>query len=274
LLATNDDLVSFQDYIRNYIPKNREVLLKNFIENFNSIIVRASMVTKRRMSLSNFNLSAYVLSLGNENIGVLEYSFLWSGFSKVEGKTITIGDVFEGGFYLYDGDSLTILFPPYFQVKSYSPQPSSMNLTSITWNGPMSFNNEEPYLVLTVKEASLRISLDKSSANVNEKVKVYCSIDPSFSGLKANITYISPSGRSITNIITIPPSGSFEDTFSPSEEGNWKIVAEVKVMPSYSVSASTSLNVVPRPFYEQPIFIIAVAVLIVVVAALIVKLLL
>ncbi|MEM3257772.1 MAG: hypothetical protein QW768_01650 [Thermoproteota archaeon] len=270
-LRTSDDVNSFQSYLQGVFQKNRETFLKSFIDNMKSVALEASSLAKRNMLLSNFNLSAYIITSGNTEIGVIEYSFVWYNFSKVVGNTITIGDVFNGGFYLSSTDSFTLTFPRYFEVYSYSPSPSSMNLTSVTWNGPLVFNNGSPSLVLRVKQTSLTISSDKSSVSTGGQVVVSGSVDPSFSGLDVVLNYTSPEGKVETRILKVSSSGSFSDVFSTSQEGEWKVLAKLIVTPQYSILSNTITFTVAKPFYEEPIFLAAVAVVLLVVLVIFLK---
>ncbi|MGC8935429.1 MAG: DUF7345 domain-containing protein [Thermoproteota archaeon] len=270
-LKTSDDVNSFQSYLQGVFQKNREALLKSFIDSMKGVVLQASSLTKRKMLLNNFNLSAYIITSGVTKVGVVEYSFVWYNFSKVVGNTIAIGDVFNGGFYLSSEDSFTIIFPRYFEISSYSPSPSLMNSTSVTWNGPLVFKNGTPSLVLRVKQASLTISSDKSSASPNEQIIVSGSVDPSFSGLSVVLSYTSPDGRVETRALKVSSSGSFSDAFSPSKEGEWKVLAKLIATPQYSILSNTLTITVVKPFYEEPLFLAAVAVVLLVVLALLLK---
>lgn len=270
-LRTSDEVSSFQSYLQGSFQKNRETLLKSFIDSIKSIVLEASSLTKRKMLISNFNLSAYIITSGGTNVGIIEYSFVWYNFSKVVGNTVAIGDVFNGGFYLSSEDSFTVLFPRYFEISSYLPPPSSMNLTSITWNGPLVFKSGTPSLVLRVKQVSFSISSDKSSVSLNEQVTVSGSVDPSFSGLNVVLSYTSPTGKVETKVLKVSSSGSFSDTFSPLEEGEWKVLAKLMVTPEYSILSNTVTFTVTKPFYEEPLFLAVVAVVVLVVLVILIK---
>ena len=270
-LKTSDDVNSFQSYLQGAFQRDREVLLKSFIDSMKNIVLQASSLTGRKMLLSNFNLSAYITTSGDTKVGVVEYSFMWYNFSKVLGNTITIGDVFNGGFYLSSEDSFTIIFPRYFEVSSYLPPSSSMNSTSVTWNGPLVFKSGTPSLVLRVKQTSLTISSDKSSASPNEQITVSGSVDPSFSSLNVVLNYTSPDGKVETRVVKVLNDGSFSDAFSPSKEGEWKVLAKLVVTPQYSILSNTITVTVAKPFYEEPLFLVAVAVVLLVVLVLLLK---
>lgn len=269
-LENPDEVNSFQSYIQE-LQKSHEELLKNFANDIQKIVLEASLLSKRKMYLSNFNLSAYIASVNDAKVGVIEYSFIWYNFSEIVGNTITIGDIFVGGFYLSDEDSLTIVFPRYLKIFSCSPSPSSTNLTSVTWNGPLVFRNRAPSLTLNVKQTSFTISTDKSSVSLNDQIKISGILDPSFSGLSIILNYTSPDGKVTTKLLRVSNDGSFEDTFSPSKEGEWYTVAKLSVTPQYSILSNFATFLVSRPFYEQPIFLAAVVIILLIMILIISK---
>lgn len=86
-------------------------------ESIQNLVHRASSLTGRAISTGDFNLTASIVDRITAKVGVIDYSFTWVNFAKVEDRTVTIGDVFEGGFYLYENDVLVIVYPQPLYVR-------------------------------------------------------------------------------------------------------------------------------------------------------------
>jgi DNA-binding transcriptional ArsR family regulator len=148
-LKSEDDVRAFEDYVRSF-EKYRLELLGNFTERIERIVRAASEATGRRMEARRFDVSAELIQLiSGERVGVVRYRFLWDGFSEKRDGEIIVGDVFIGGFYLYEGDSLSITIPKGSTVVEAAPKPDKKDGETIIWFGKKTFPDKTPYLKIS-----------------------------------------------------------------------------------------------------------------------------
>lgn len=107
--------------------------------------------TGRAMKAQNFHREAYVGGLVNDNRGIVKMSFQWTGFAYAEAESVVIGDVFDGGLYVADNQSLVVHTGPGLDFESADPmssaEPSGEGLESsesLTWEGEQNFNDQRP----------------------------------------------------------------------------------------------------------------------------------
>ena len=107
-------------------------------------------VTGRAMKAESFSKRAEVGGLVNNNRGIVQMSFQWTGFASADGDTLVIGDVFEGGLYIGPNQSMVVHSGPQLRFKSVSPNVSSMagddlaSSESVTWQGERDFTDRRP----------------------------------------------------------------------------------------------------------------------------------
>ncbi|MFB6266516.1 MAG: hypothetical protein ABEI31_02555 [Halodesulfurarchaeum sp.] len=131
------------------IRNNSSAYVDRFAQRMNATVASAEDATGRQMTAGQFSVSAEIRQLP-QRYGVLTYRFIWTGFAKVSGDTITAGDALAG-LYL-DGDtSLQIEAPPGYVITSVQPEPSSRRTGTVVWRGPLDFSSGEPSV--TVKPA-------------------------------------------------------------------------------------------------------------------------
>jgi hypothetical protein len=111
-------------------------------------------VTGRDMEARGFHREAFVSELGQTR-GVVEMSFRWTGFGTVDGDRVEVGDVFQGGMYIGDGQRLELRRGPALAFDDVRPAPDSMategSLTrseSVTWIDEEQFADQRPHAVL------------------------------------------------------------------------------------------------------------------------------
>jgi len=114
--------------------------------------------TGREMDARNFQRSAFVDPA--QSRGTVRMSFLWTNFAAVDGHRVVVSDVFEGGFYVGEGQSLVVERGPSLGFASARPtpdtrsQPDSLaDSESVTWVGEQSFNDRRPYVELAPRSA-------------------------------------------------------------------------------------------------------------------------
>jgi predicted transcriptional regulator len=152
LLKTNDDLVIFQQYMLEFDSK-KQMYLTNFTERTTSLVERAGVITSRSMKAENFQVTIDLVQAVSASYGIITYRYDWNGFAKVEENRLVIGDVFEGGFYLFQGDALTIQYPKEYSVSATAPMPDDSKVAeqTLTWYGRRNFGAGEPTVILELK---------------------------------------------------------------------------------------------------------------------------
>lgn len=143
-LVTQED----NDAFENYTEQLKPVYLEEFRALMQNSVSAASNATSREMKAGGFTGEAQVQTAPTGNYGVVQYSFTWTNFARLDNdKNINIGDVFVGGLYLSKDNTLIILYPSGYTVGQITPQPDQIR-DGIVWYGLRSFNTGEPDIVL------------------------------------------------------------------------------------------------------------------------------
>ncbi len=157
LLKTEEDVTIFQQY-KSEFETQRDMHLAEFINKTCSLVERASIITGRSMSAVNFKITIDLLETAPalSSYGIIKYQYDWIGFAEPRDKQITLGDVFEGGFYLYRDDVLIIQYPTEYSIEAVSPQPDVSRYADRTliWEGRRNFGAGQPTLILQEKTPS------------------------------------------------------------------------------------------------------------------------
>jgi uncharacterized membrane protein len=117
-----------------------------------------SSATDREMAARNIRRSAAIDPAQSQ--GTVRMAFLWTNFTARSGDQYIISDVFEGGFYIGEGQSLVIERNESLRFASVRPPPDSQSepdsiaaSRSVTWVGERSFNDSRPYIALESDDA-------------------------------------------------------------------------------------------------------------------------
>jgi len=152
LLKTENDTTVFQQYLSEFKIQER---LQEFSDIKRALVNDVSIILGRSMRAENFEISVGVFETVMGSYGVIKYLYNWIGFAQVQAdKWIKIGDVFQGGLYLRQGDALIVNYPSGYVVVTASPAPDDMRQSdrTVVWYGLRTFGLEEPKIVLE-KEA-------------------------------------------------------------------------------------------------------------------------
>lgn len=142
LLSTQDELYSFE----NYTSQLNSKYLVEFKELMERSAQEASNGTSRKMDATDFKGEANIQSTPTGKYGVVHYFFTWNNFAKIDQK-INIGDVFVGGLYLSNDNTLIIQYPPGYTLEQVIPQPDKSG-DELVWYGLRSFGKGEPWIIL------------------------------------------------------------------------------------------------------------------------------
>ena len=141
LLSSKDDFDSFE----NYSAQLNSKYLVEFKELMQRSAQEASVGTVRAMVARDFNGEAIIQSTPTGKYGVVHYFFTWTGFAKTD-QNINVGDVFVGGLYLSNDNTLIIQYPKDYTVELVTPQPDK-STGELIWYGLRSFSAGEPQII-------------------------------------------------------------------------------------------------------------------------------
>ncbi|NJD52317.1 MAG: ArsR family transcriptional regulator [Candidatus Methanoperedens sp.] len=142
LLSTKEDFDSFE----NYSAQINSKYLVDFKELMQRSAQEAAVATARTMAARDFNGEAIIQSTPTGKYGVVRYTFTWTNFAKT-GQNINVGDVFVGGLYLSNDNTLIIRYPQDYTVEQVVPGPDQ-NRDGMIWYGLRSFSAGEPRIIL------------------------------------------------------------------------------------------------------------------------------
>ncbi|KAA9397338.1 hypothetical protein Har1130_07695 [Haloarcula sp. CBA1130] len=155
-LANDSEQQQFEEFAEEF-EQSEQPLYRNFVEQSTLLTQYGTNVTGRNMSATDYDRSATVDPL--QNTGTVRMSFRWHNFAVVEGDSVVVSDVFDGGFYIGPSQSFVFERGPELAFADVQPAPDSQsapdsleNSESVTWNGEQSFNDRRPYVELRPRE--------------------------------------------------------------------------------------------------------------------------
>ncbi|MEM4229379.1 MAG: hypothetical protein QXZ66_06440 [Thermoproteota archaeon] len=222
-LSSQEDLDSFKLF-KDSADKN--AILSGFESTIRSIVSRAASLTGRHMAAENFSLKIDVTGIVKQ-LGVIQYRFKWVNFSLKTLDRIEVGDVFEGGFYLFTDETLEIdyseLDQDYF-LKLASPRPSREDVLRVAWAGRMDFADGEPRLVFESRIIRVEeFSLDSTRLKKGSPLSVQGRISPPTPGLTLRVVYLNPQGSETVREVAVGSNGVFSDTLNMNLAGDWRV---------------------------------------------------
>lgn len=251
-LITNEDLDVFNNYSA-IIDSNRSSVISDFSSSMLNLVSQASSVTGREMTATNFNVKTSIVGI-NVKVGVIEYSFLWINFSNLQDRMMVMGDVFQGGFYLYENDTLTVNYPNEFKLKFSSPSPNTNLTNGLVWYGKLDFKPGEPMLVLEDRRLLVSITASKSSLVAGDELVINGQISPAIVGMPIVLTINSPSETKISSLTTLV-DGTFRWNLNVNEPGTWVIFATYPGGETYLSSRSQQITInVSEDLYRSNTF--------------------
>jgi len=123
-------------------------LYEDFRSKAHSLASRGSNVTGRTMVARDFSKDASIRGL-NDDLGVVEMSFTWTNFASVDSNQVVVGDVFQNGLYISQGQRLVVEARGDLHIADTNPAPyATAEDTSATWMGEKQFTDQHPRVVL------------------------------------------------------------------------------------------------------------------------------
>ena len=155
-LANDTEQQQFEEFAEDF-EQSEQPLYQNFVEQSTLLTQYGTDATGRNMSATDYDRSATVDPL--QNTGTVRMSFRWRNFAAVDGDSVVVSDVFDGGFYIGPSQSFVFERGPDLRFTDVRPAPDSQsapdsleNSESVTWNGEQSFNDRRPYVELRPRE--------------------------------------------------------------------------------------------------------------------------
>jgi DNA-binding transcriptional ArsR family regulator len=114
------------------------------------VVREAAKAVGREMRIEDLQVETQVVETIGGKIGLIRVSFVWRGFDKTDQPcTAVVGDVFVGGLYLADGETLRIYVPEGYQVAEARPKPDEKGERYVGWAGRRVFPDGEPRLAIS-----------------------------------------------------------------------------------------------------------------------------
>ncbi|MFC4359107.1 helix-turn-helix transcriptional regulator [Halobium salinum] len=151
---------------------NRTSLYRRFRADSRALTGEGQNVTGREMNATKFSRQASVTNTTfGRPVGVVEMSFLWTGFAAERGGNVVVGDVFEGGLYLGPQQTLVISPGPAVVFESVDPEGTPSNASSlrssdsVTWQGEKEFTDNRPRVVFVPADRETGAGSETGTAN-------------------------------------------------------------------------------------------------------------
>ena len=123
--------------------QNRSLYLDEHRQLMTDAVASAENATGREMSATAFTAEVGTEAVPRER-GFVTYRFRWEGFASVENNTVTVGDVFEGGFLLDQSEILVVEGPAGYEATAVEPTADQADSGTLEWNGRATFDNGRP----------------------------------------------------------------------------------------------------------------------------------
>jgi hypothetical protein len=150
-LESEEERQDFEAYAEEF-ENNDTDLYRSFQTGAERLTENGSELTGREMSAEAFRKDARTEGLdpAQPTRGIVEMSFRWEGFARVDGDRVVMGDVFEGGLYIGPNQQLVVRAGPNLAFDSVAPddgefdEGSKAESDTLTWGGEKSFNPSRP----------------------------------------------------------------------------------------------------------------------------------
>ena len=156
LLPDDESVTEFREHADRFEAEETQ-LYRDFEERATALARIGRNQTGRGMAAEAFSRRAYV-DRGVNDVGVVEMSFRWVAFARVEDPRVVVGDVFEGGLFLGPDQSLVFKPGPDLVFESFAPNGTLSGATlaesdAVTWQGKREFSDERPRVVFVLESA-------------------------------------------------------------------------------------------------------------------------
>lgn len=139
----NDSAVTEYERFQSQFRSNTSRYLDPFADRMTGVVAAANDSADREMRATNFEADTSIQEVPRR-WGIVSFRFTWTGFAAVDGDAVVVGDVFEGGFFIGDDDTLAITVPDGYAVADASPTPDELGDGAAEWRGREDFGDGRP----------------------------------------------------------------------------------------------------------------------------------
>ncbi|WP_256390762.1 helix-turn-helix transcriptional regulator [Natronoarchaeum rubrum] len=159
-LANESEREQFESFAEEFRTNESHPLYEGFRSQATSLVDAGASATDREMNASTFRKDARIREERLNRPGVVTMSFHWSNFAQEDGERLIVGDVFEGGLYV--GEDQSIVFERGEGVAFDEASPTDGRTLSndslatsdtVTWVGPREFTDKKPRAELAPRDA-------------------------------------------------------------------------------------------------------------------------
>ncbi|MWG36403.1 helix-turn-helix transcriptional regulator [Halomarina oriensis] len=153
VLANQSERRQFETYAERF-DENETQSYRNFVTRANALTSAGADETGREMDAAGFSKDAYVRR-GLNDVGVVEMSFLWTGFAVEAEEGLVVGDVFEGGLTLSADQRLVVTWDDSLTPTTVEPSPQQgveETGDTLLWHGESGgtqFLDQQPRVVFS-----------------------------------------------------------------------------------------------------------------------------
>jgi hypothetical protein len=147
----------FEEFAAKF-ENNQTELWSDFQRRADSLVAVGQNQTGRQMTATDFERRA-TIQTGFNDIGIVEMSFVWTGFGRLADDRVVVSDVFEGGLYIGPSQSLVVETGPNLSFTAVTPEGTLSGDTpaasdSVTWQGEKQFSDERPRIEFVPRSAA------------------------------------------------------------------------------------------------------------------------
>ncbi|SNZ03085.1 hypothetical protein SAMN06269185_0187 [Natronoarchaeum philippinense] len=158
-LANQSEREQFEAFAEEFRTNESHPLYTGFEKQASALVAAGTNVTDRQMNATNFDRSAGVREDRLNEPGVVTMSFHWTNFAQQDGQRVIVGDVFEGGMYVAEDQSLVFRSGGDLAFARAVPddgrQMSNDTLATsdtVTWVGAQEFTDNKPRVELAPED--------------------------------------------------------------------------------------------------------------------------
>ncbi|TKX85545.1 hypothetical protein EXE43_13010 [Halorubrum sp. SS5] len=139
----NDTETAEYERFQERFRSNTSRYLGPFAERMRGVVAAANDSSPRAMRATDFAAETAIQEVPRR-WGIVRFRFAWTGFAAVEDDAVVAGDVFGGGFFISEDDTLAVAAPDGYVVESASPAPDETAEGVVEWRGREDFDDGRP----------------------------------------------------------------------------------------------------------------------------------
>ncbi|MDZ7746253.1 MAG: hypothetical protein U5K28_07000 [Halobacteriales archaeon] len=151
-LETDEELRAYETF-QSRFRENTSDYVVPFRTRIEGVVASGANATGREMDAQNVTAATDIRQLPRR-WGVVTYSFTWTQFAAADGDSLVVGDVFAGGFFITENDTLVVDSPAGYALTNVEPTPDSRDDGTVRWRGQRDFDDGRPALRFTADPAA------------------------------------------------------------------------------------------------------------------------